>query len=217
MRLILAILFALPLFAANTTVTGTLLDGTATPTSGTIYINPSRDFICQGTLEIVNSEIQVLVPASGVYTVSLCPNDTGSPTTTYYNVRAVLPRNARGFTELWRVPTSVTPVGRSTVKITAPPSPSYAFSLLQLLGGGAALGDFLRWNGSNWAKFTVPTVTFTSVTSVTFTHNLGRQYPVFECYDSGNNSLEPKSVTATSTTVLTIAFDSAKSGKCTAF
>lgn len=216
MKFLLALL-SVPLFAANTTVTGTLLDATLTPTSGTIYINPSTSFICQGTAEIVESEIQVLVPASGVYTASLCPNDTGTPTSTYYRVRAVLPNNARGFTELWRVPTSATPVGRSTVRITAPPSPSYAFSLLQLLPSGAALGDLLRFNGTNWAKFTIPSVSFTATAGpITFTHNLGRQYPTFECY-SGASLIEPASVVPTSTTVLTITFDSAKTGVCTAF
>lgn len=80
---------------------------------------------------------------------------------------------------------------------------------------GGVTNDIVRFNGTNWAAWTPPQVSFTAQTTVPFMHNLGRLYVKVTCY-AGGAWILPASVVPTSATVSTITFDSAKTGVCAA-
>lgn len=60
------------------------------------------------------------------------------------------------------------------------------------------------------------TVTFTSQTSVTWTHGLGTKNLVVNCFDTSDQWMEWDTLTTTSTSVATVTFTSSQSGRCTA-
>jgi hypothetical protein len=54
---------------------------------------------------------------------------------------------------------------------------------------------------------------FSSVTSVTVTHNLGTKDVAVFVYDSSDNMFWPSSIVTTSTSVVTVTFASSRSGR----
>jgi len=82
---------------------------------------------------------------------------------------------------------------------------------------GATTNDLVRFNGTNWVAFTPPSTSFVALSSVTFTHNLNRNYVKVTCYASVTNKwVLPAYVAATSANVVTIVFDDLRSGTCSA-
>lgn len=89
--------------------------------------------------------------------------------------------------------------------------------------GGGSTPTVCWSNGTSWVILGTiatanPTVTFTSQTSVTFTHNLNTDTPIVQCYDASGSRLwiEPSQITSTSSNVSTITFAASQSGKCVA-
>ena len=83
-----------------------------------------------------------------------------------------------------------------------------------------AAGDgTLTWNSSNVKTFANSTysTTFSSVTSVTVTHNLGTKNVGVFLYDSSDNMYWPSTIVTTSTSVVTITFASSRSGRVVIF
>jgi hypothetical protein len=54
---------------------------------------------------------------------------------------------------------------------------------------------------------------FSSVSSVTVTHNLGSKDVLVMCYDSSDNMFWPSSIVTTNTNVVTITFSTSRSGR----
>lgn len=89
--------------------------------------------------------------------------------------------------------------------------------------GGGSTPTVCWSNGTSWVILGTiatanPTVTFSSQTSVTFTHNLNTDTPIVQCYDASGSRIwiEPSQITSTSSNVSTITFAASQSGKCVA-
>lgn len=90
--------------------------------------------------------------------------------------------------------------------------------------GGGSTATACYSNGTSWVLISGtgstanPTVTFTSQTSVTFTHNLNTDTPIIQCYDNSGSRIwvEPSQITSTSVNASTITFATSQSGKCAA-
>lgn len=61
-----------------------------------------------------------------------------------------------------------------------------------------------------------PSQSFTSQTSVTFTHNLNSMNVLIACYDGSNVLIEPNSLTLSSVNAAAVTFSQAQTGRCVA-
>lgn len=151
----LIILSAMLGFAAQTVVTDTIKDGAGNPVSGTMYITPAVRFVSNDGTQVYPVPTAVQIGADGVFTVSLYPNDvTTNPSSgTSYRVRYTLdgPPGFPGQTpvETWSVPTSGSPVGLSSVRISPAPTPSISGYITSLNGLTSVSQLFARVNDTN--------------------------------------------------------------------
>ena len=148
MRILLLLLVCSLAFAANTTVTDTVYDSGLNPVRGKLYITPSQTWTCSGGEPVYPREREITVASTGVFTVSLCPTDTATPTGVYYTARFVL-SNSRTVLETWTVPTSGSPIGLSAVRVNDPPAAGVSTYLTSLNGLTPPVQLFARVNDTN--------------------------------------------------------------------
>lgn len=102
---------------------------------------------------------------------------------------------------------------------TFPPS-NHTHSLDELGSGGAAAGQVLMWNGSQWAPASITTEnpnysqSFTLQTTVTLAHNAGTTNVIIACYDSSDSLIIPQSVVVSNANQATVTFGSPTTGRC---
>lgn len=212
--LTLALLCAAPSWAALTTVTDTIYNGTGGLATGTIRITPVVRFTSQGN-EVYGITFSTNI-SRGVFSVNLSPTDVAVPTNIYYIVRYSINGNpGTAPTEYWVVPTSVTPVGLSTVRSTPTANPTVMFSVAQLTcPSDCRTGQSIVWNGTRWINGVggVP-CTLTATVSTTCTHNLNSLNVGIDVYDStGKESRAYKDITRSSVNAVVITFDTAFTG-----
>lgn len=152
MRLLLALLFAWPLFAARTVISDTIYNADGTKPSGSVTITWG-EFTTAGGDSIRGDQITVAVKA-GAFRVELEPNNGASPSGTSYAVRYFLGRTSR--LEHWVVPVSATAVKIKDVWVSTVPTPAVTVLLSQLLGWEAK-GDLVAGSATAWSRLGVGT------------------------------------------------------------
>lgn len=210
MRLALLLLCSLSAFGGTTkTVVSTVIyDGAGNLANGIILVTPNKMWTAQDG-ETVFPKTTVSPVTSGVLSISLYPNDLGSPSDSFYTVEYNIAGGGRYY-QYWRVPTTGSAIAPPIVSV--PPVGSGSISLSQLLRGGANFGQSVVWGGSSWGPGVEGICgTFSSATTVTFTHNLG-SLNVIPIIKVSNVVVEPKGWTASSTSVVVVTFDAATSG-----
>jgi hypothetical protein len=104
-----------------------------------------------------------------------------------------------------------------TTASTGDASYQLAFGSTASNGGGMPQlrirkGIDTTWN--SWYRVpVVVTASFTSVTSVTVTHNLSTKNVMVMCYDNNDEMFWPSSIVTTSTSVVTITFAASRTGR----
>lgn len=163
----LGVLIALPVFGARTTVAdNSLRTATGKTVNGVIILTPSQRWQAVDGFIVTTSAITVTVNSS-VFSVSLEPNDAGTPNPTYYTANYQLtgePRSA----DVWFVPTSGSPVTLATVERFVAPTPTPIGYITNLNGLTNPVQVFARTNDTN------VTLAISSVPS-THTFTLGWQ------------------------------------------
>lgn len=152
--LLLSLMVASMANAAVTIITDTVYRADNTLANGFIQIswqafrNSSGQFIPAGNIRNVPIN-------SGLFTVQLEPNTSGTPSGTSYTVVYQI-TGASPTTWRWYVPESTTPVGLNTVQFPSAGlvGTSATINPTQLLPAGASVGQILRFNGSYWAPAT---------------------------------------------------------------
>ena len=159
-RLSLPAVFPLALFVASassvasaqpiaTTVADTIYNFDRSLFTGSVIITGSN-FSAPGSVPVLGGPKTVRI-TNGALSVSLIPNDTSSPATTYSF------RFSNGTTKYCTVPTSSNPVtmaGANCVDASPATVPAL-IPLSQLAGGGATVGQALVWNGTQYAPANV--------------------------------------------------------------
>lgn len=215
MKLVLAFAFVVCAWG-QTTVTDTIHTAGGGLATGTLYITPSAQF-ASGSNQVYQVPIPVTLNNSGVFTVTLYPNDTGVPASTYYIVQWSLdgPPGYPGQspTEFWVVPTSGTPVGLAGVRSSPQSLPLPSISPSQITCSGCVTGASLVWSGTSWGpSIGGRTFAFTLQTSVTCTHNLNSIFIGVSVVDAFGNTIIPALVQRISATVVVVTFDAATTG-----
>lgn len=100
----------------------------------------------QKTYEIVDGQLDLDL----YQTVGAQPNGS------YYTATFQL-ENGSVYDEWWVVPDATT-VKLNQVRAMFPPSPGIFINSLQITGGNAQIGQFLGWNGNQWAPMSVTTI-----------------------------------------------------------
>ncbi len=212
-RLLLLLALAFPVFAARTTVTGTLMLGNGAFCSGTLSIsNPpftSIDgFVAGGSF---TSPINA---ATGSFSVSLEPGP-------YYTVTYVTaPSGCTPPVEFWSVPVSGTPVDVSVVRSVAPPPPlPNTIPLSYITQSAATTGQCATWNGTNWAPasscgtgLTTLTIGTTTITSGTTTRILYDNAGVLGEYPIGSGVATALSLAVSGSGAICLATGSSCAG-----
>lgn len=211
MKLILLLTIAVATLAANSTVTDTVYDFAGNRGNGSIYITPNRQFTCADGHAVYPITIRRPV-TNGAFTASLCPNDTATPSGTFYFARYAI-NGGQNTNEYWVVPTSGSVLTFTSVRSSNVPSTAVPISLPQIGQGTATVGQVPVWNGSSW----IPGVgglpcAFTAQTSVTCTHGLLSATIGVDVYDASGYTIIPARVQRTSTSVVVVTFDSATTG-----
>lgn len=183
-----------------------------------LYITPVVQF-ASGSAQVYPIPIPVTVnPTTGIFTVSLYPNDTSVPGLTWYIVQWQL-NGPPGYpgpgpTEYWVVPTSGSPVGLATVRAAPQAVPQAVIALAQLTCPGACTtGQTIVWSGTAWTNGVegVP-CTITALTIKTCTHNLNSLNVIVSVVDGSGNAVRPKSIQVQSVNVVQIQFDASFTG-----
>lgn len=211
MRFALLVVFASMAWGANSTIADIIYNSPGQRANGWIYVTPSRQFTCADGHAVYQVTVAVRV-TNGVFSVSLCPDDTGSPTGTFYFARFAL-NTAVGTTEFWIVPTSGSTLNLTAVRSSTVPSTLMPISPAQIGQAGATTGTSLVWSGTSWSPgIGGRTFAFTSQTSVTCTHNLNSTMVGVDVVDTFGNTIIPALVQRTSVNAVVVTFDAATSG-----
>ncbi|MGD0497556.1 MAG: hypothetical protein ABSC23_03870 [Bryobacteraceae bacterium] len=169
--LLLLLTAAVPLLAATTTVTQSVVGPDGQPSAGQALIRISVP--CQaGAAHVGDRTIPVKFTAAtpagqaNNFSVALIPNDASGCAGTSYSVSWTL-TGGRAWTETWIVPTSLTSVSVDSVILCAscsPPTPTWLIQWQQLAQNGATLGQSPIWSGTSWVPgFTVGSAPVPSV------------------------------------------------------
>lgn len=193
------LLFLVPLIASavtNTVINNTgelFVDSAGNRLNGSIYLSPSQSFTCVDGRSIRSNAAAYIPVVNGLFSVSVCPNDTANPINTYYIARISL-FGAQGGSErttCWTVP-SGGPYTQPSILEGACTVTLQMVALSRLTAGGASNGDCLVFNGTIWLHGTCPSsppfpFTITAQTSLTVTHNLNSLNVDVEVYDGSGN------------------------------
>lgn len=160
-RWLVALLSACAIAHAGTTVTGTIVDPSNDPLSGSCTIQPVEAFT-SGSARVVGAPMTVQFSA-GAFSATLAPTDTATPAGQYYVATCAIPRQTTNGHSVgpfswgpiyWLIPTSATSIDIATAQAGAegnpPAPPSIAVPLSQLGQSGATPGQVPSWNGSAW-------------------------------------------------------------------
>lgn len=112
-RIILALLFCV-VAAAQTQIRDTIYTGTGAPFQGRIVvISPDMRTASGRTIVRARTEIDV---SNGVIALDLEPNDSATPSNTYYVVQ-YFPKRGQSWSEQWILPTSATALKVHEVRV----------------------------------------------------------------------------------------------------
>lgn len=92
---------------------------------------------------------------NGVFNATLEANDTITPSGTYYRVQMIASNGGRRQTDTWVVPTSGTALTIGAIRGSPGLTPTTQIAPSQITAGGATSGQYLRYNGTSWAPFTL--------------------------------------------------------------
>ncbi len=202
---------AVAALAANSTVTDTIYDTSGNKATGSIYVTPNRQFTCADGHAVYTITVEVKVK-NGLFSVSLCPNDTGSPLNTFYSARFAI-KNGSSLTEFWIVPTSGSPLNLTAVRSSSVPSTIVPISPAQIGQAGATTGQSIVWSGTSWAPAVGGrTFSFTGQTSVTCTHNFNSTVVGVDVVDASGFTIIPARIQRTSANAVVVTFDAATTG-----
>lgn len=211
MKFTLALILAGTAWGANSTVTDTVYDSSGNKANGWIYVTPNRQFTCSDGHAVYQVTMSVRV-RNGLFSVSLCPDDTGAPTGTFYFARYAL-LSGSGTTEFWIVPTSGSALSLTSVRSSTVPSTGVPISPAQIGQGGATQGQSLVWSGTSWAaNVSGRTFPFTAQIIFVCTHNLNSIAVGVDVVDTSGNTIIPANIQRTSANAIAITFDSSTSG-----
>lgn len=212
MRKLLLILWSVAAWSATTTVSQSIVGPDGLPASGTINIRITAP--CASGADYVGAKT-ISRAFSGTLVVKLVPNDTCSPSGTSYTAGWTF-SDGRTLSQVWVVPTSVSPVTVDSVVTATAPVPSVAVALTALARSGATLNQPMCWNGTAWAPGdcggggsgggTAPACTAFTGTSFTIpasTHGYQTANLLVTVYDtttSPRSVIAPQTVTVDSTT-----------------
>ena len=146
--------------SAVTPISDIIYLGDGTRAAGRVVIS-WRSFTTEAGVLVAAGSTSVTV-TNGVFSASLQPTVGASPPGTTYTVRYNLQRTSTPL-EYWAVPDSVAAVTISSVRTSEPVGFSVALS--RLARENAAIGQFLTWNGSQYAPSAAGTITGVTGTS----------------------------------------------------
>ena len=146
--------------AQTTTVTASVRDPAGDPLGGSCAVQAAQQFTAAAGWQVIGAPMTVPFTA-GVFSASLAPTDTATPTGQYYKVTCAVPKqtvNGRSVgpysfgPAYWLVPTSSTPLDMGTINVSSlPASPSFVVQWQQMAPlSGASMGATPIWNGSSW-------------------------------------------------------------------
>ncbi len=151
--IVLAPLFALCAIAGPVTISDTLKLPNGQLYNGRIIVSIdakiSQPLYTSAGDTLTGWEKSIAV-TDGVFSLTLEANDTITPTGTYYRAQWIPSDGTKPWVELWRVPTSATPLKVSLLRTGTPPASPVMISPAQIASGGAISGQGLVWSGSSW-------------------------------------------------------------------
>lgn len=138
--------------AALTTVADVLYDAGGNRANGIIQISWPTFTAADGHVVQASATPLNVTISNGVLSIALEPNDTGTPTGSYYTVTYYL--GASIAPEIWVVPTSGSPVNLATVRTVTIPATVVSIPLSQIQNSGVATGNCIVSSGSAWIAST---------------------------------------------------------------
>ncbi len=148
-RLLSLIAFTLPLFGAKTHIVDHLYLADGSSYTGNVAVSWTTSFTSSDGHVNYTGTLFTVVTA-GALDLYLEPNDTATPSNTFYIANYNL-RSGIKTPEFWIVPTSATPVTLADIRTINAPSPGAAVPLTSLSLGGASVGQCLLAGASVWA------------------------------------------------------------------
>lgn len=137
-----------------TNLVDVVVDADGTPANGQVVVYWPMFMMVDGTAVTQGQRAFEIV--DGQLNLNLYPTVNAQPLGAYYTAEFQL-ENGSVYDEYWVIP-ELNTVKLNQIRAMFPPAPGLFINSLQIIGGGAQIGQFLGWNGRQWVPMNVPSV-----------------------------------------------------------